>query len=340
MASYMNTTFGGSNEYNVYHPSDTELFVFSPYYIEVTGTAANQSISMTVNSITLTRKTNASFKAKFPISKILQSFWAGVDVAEVLFPVFPSQSNAESKLIRLSKAIVIQVGTDTANKGTLTYDLIWGALQSSESYTMPEKDVYMWHDGTSYLVSTITDSVSAFTKGKEIFLSIWASLRTPPLPKKYQLIGGGGAVARTYNIKQMPFCAGGLYLRWIALDGEYKYYYFKIASTYIEQSDIKQIRQNVYDFDSGIYVKSGMTNYSKKAYRVYDIGIPSANYDQQVYLQSLETSLKQYCVEWKEATVRSFVECNVEVEPIMIDRNRLNKEINIKVRIPIYTQTL
>lgn len=340
MAVYMNTTFGDSDEYNVYHPTADALFVFSPYYIEVTGTAANQNITVTVNGISLIRQTNASFKAKFPISKLLQTFWSGVDVAEVLFPVAPAQSNTASKLIFAAKDIVIQVGTDSAHKGTITYDLIWGALQSSESYTMTEKDVYMWYDGSNYLLSTITDNVSFYTKGKDVFLSIWLSLQAPPLPTKYELLSEVDSVVRTYNIIQMPYCANGLYLRWIGLDGEYKYYYFKIAATYIEQGDLKQIRQNVFDYDSGIYVKSGMTNYSKKAYRVYEIGIPSADYNQQVFLQSLETSLKHYCVEWQQGSVRSFVECDVEVEPINIDRNRLNKEINIKVRIPIYTQSL
>ena len=57
----------------LYHPEDNRMFIFSPYYIEVTGTAAQQQIKITINGENFVRFTNAAYKAKFPISGVLKS---------------------------------------------------------------------------------------------------------------------------------------------------------------------------------------------------------------------------------------------------------------------------
>lgn len=336
---YTSTAFGATDEYSVLHPQGARLYVFSPYYIEVTGTASNQEITVTVNDISLKRKTNASFKAKFPISKILQTFWSGVDFGDVEYmegdPIF---TNTKSKLVEVNKNIVVQVGSDSGNKGTISYDLLWGALQVNQIESQLQRIVWAWKMPEYFIDLTITDNIGAQAKGKDVWLSEYLNVTTP-LPTTFSLLNSVLAPVRTYAIRYMNYCPRGVLLRWIGLDGEYKYYYFKLAAQYQESAATIKVKQNVWTFSEDIYTKSPESNYSKKLYQIYECGIPSADYETQIHMQSLYNSIKQYAIYDPEDN-RIYSECEVEMESVVIDRNRLNKEINIKVRIPIYTQTL
>lgn len=336
---YTSTAFGATDEYGVSHPDADRLYVFSPYYIEVTGTAANQDITVTVNGISLIRQTNASNKARFPISRLLQTFWSGVDLGEVEFMEGdPNFANTKSKLVEVEKDIVIQVGTDTENKGTITYDLIWGALQVNQIESTIQTILWAWRMPEYFVDLTITDNISAYSKGKDIWLSEWLNTQVE-LPASYVLLNSFDEPVKTYVFRYMPYCAGGVLLRWIGLDGEYKYYYFKLAAQYQESAETTKVKQNVWTFSEDIYTKSPESAYSKKLYQVYECGIPSADYETQIHMQSLYNSIKQYVI-FDPENNGVYSECEIEMEPVVIDRNRLNKEINIKVKFPIYTQSL
>ena len=338
MAIYTTTKFGASEQYEVRHIEGSRLYVFTPYYVEVTGTSANQIVSLTFNGITIQRNTNASYKAKFPISKLLQTAFAGLDFGDILYmegdPVF---SNTESKLVKSTQSIVVKVGTDT-NPGNISYDLIWGALQPNQFESNIQRILWAWQMPEYYMDLIITDNIGSSTKGRDIWVSEWLNVQEVR-PEKYNLLDSFSQVVRSYVFRYMPYCSGGLLLRWIDVTGEYKHYYFKISADYYEEESGRRIHQNIWDYDSKSYIGDFETAYDKKVYKIYEIGIPAADYDQQLMMQSLQTSLKQYALYDPENT-SVYTECEVEVEPIIIDRFKSPKEISIKVKFPIYTQSL
>jgi hypothetical protein len=337
--AYTSTTFGATNQYSVYHPDTTRLFVFSPYFLEVTTDTAGQTVTITSNGISLSRVSNASKKAKFPISRLIQTFFAGIDFGEVLPPDSVTYLNSASKLVLADKDIVIQVDTDVNTK-TLTYDMLWGAIQAGESETT-ERDIYVWWAGEYYLPISVTDNVGV-NLGKEIGIDYILNDTYETPPPYFDIVDSGLTLMRRYFINYMPYCAGGIYLRWISVDGEYRYYYFKPATNGVQTGDAKMVKQNVWTNDltqSGPWVSANNSDEiisSKKMKPYIECGISSADYRLQVFMQSLETSLKQWLY-----VNSGWVEVIAEVDPIIIDRFRSNQEINVKITKPsLYLQSI
>lgn len=335
--AYTTSTFGATNQYSVYHPEDKRMFIFSPYYIEVTGTAAQQQIKITINGENFVRFTNASYKAKFPISGgVLKAFFAGVDFGNVAAHETGKYTNAASKVIQKNKKITIQVESD-ANTKVLTYDLIWGALQIGE--TEPTKST-IYRFGTLPLTLTQLSGewignahatlYEPSTYGKDI--DIQAAIADNELPPYWFRSGDPTVTVRTINVVDLPYCDNGYYLRWLSLTEGYKYFYFQPHAEGYNTENGASIKQNVWSLEptSDGLLKSDTLLMNKKGAEVIECGIKNADYLQQKHLQTLQLSTKQ----WLYMGNNIWMEVKVEMDAITIDRFREKKEITIKINKP------
>jgi len=247
--------------------------------------------------------------------------------------------NGGTKLVKEDKDIVIQVGTDT-NTATLTYNMIWGAIQAGETENNT-RDIYVWDTGGLYLERTITDNIGD-DFGCDIMLDDYLADEYPTKPLNFEIMDGA-SVIRTYNINYMDYCPNGVQLRWISPESEYDYYYFKIANSYDNIKESQIVKQNVWSFDDDGYapgeytIPSDKLMANKKADAILELGVASADYKQQLYLLKLQRSIKQ----WIKSSGGDWVEVIAEVDPIIIDRFRSNQEINVKITKPsLYLQSI
>lgn len=338
--AYTTSTFGATNQYSVYHPEDNRMFIFSPYYIEVTGTAAQQQIKITINGENFVRFTNASYKAKFPISGgVLKAFFAGVEFGNVAPPYNPGKYiNAASKVIQKVKTITIQVESDV-NKKVLTYDLIWGALQIGE--TEPTKTT-IYRFGTLPLTLTQLSGVRCYYNnggymledkayGKEIDIQ---KAYTDNKKGKYKFVYGTDPfyITKEISVVDLPDCGNGYYLRWLSLTEGYKYFYFQPHTEGYNTENGASIKQDVWSLEptaEGL-LKSDTLLMNKKGAEVIECGIKNADYLQQKHLQTLQLSTKQ----WLYMGSNIWMEVKVEMDAITIDRFREKKEVIIKINKP------
>ena len=335
--AYTTSTFGATNQYSVYHPEDNRMFIFSPYYIEVTGTAAQQQIKITINGENFVRFTNAAYKAKFPISGgVLKAFFAGVEFGNVAAHETGKYTNAASKVIQRDKTIAIQVESD-AHKKVLTYDLIWGALQIGE--TEPTKST-IYRFGTLPLTLTqLSGEWSQYgqellewdTYGKDIDIQ---KAYTDNKKGKYLFVYGTGPSYSTKEISVVDLsdCGNGYYLRWLSLTEGYKYFYFQPHTEGYNTENGASIKQNVWSLEptSDGLLKSDTLLMNKKGAEVIECGIKNADYLQQKHLQTLQLSTKQ----WLYMGSNIWMEVKVEMDAITIDRFREKKEVIIKINKP------
>ena len=335
--AYTTSTFGATNQYSVYHPEDNRMFIFSPYYIEVTGTAAQQQIKITINGENFVRFTNASYKAKFPISGgVLKAFFAGVEFGNVAAHETGKYTNAASKVIQKAKTITIQVESD-ANTKVLTYDLIWGALQIGE--TEPTKTT-IYRFGTLPLTLTqlsghwcdyASGNLEMGTYGKDIDIQ---KAYTDNKKTRFIFIKSGEppAVTKATTVVDLSYCDNGYYLRWLSLTEGYKYFYFQPHAEGYNTEDGSSIKQDVWSLEptaEGL-LKSDTLLMNKKGAEVIECGIKNADYLQQKHLQTLQLSTKQ----WLYMGSNIWMEVKVEMDAITIDRFREKKEVIIKINKP------
>ena len=342
---YQNITFGATNQYSAKLPDAQRIYVFSPYYVEVTGTAANQVVTITVGTNTVSRRTNAAFKCKFPISRLFQVLFKGVEFGDVADHVAESFYNDGSKLVAAQTNMVIKVGTDT-NTFTRAVYPIWGALQLGEDEpTNIEVYVYRNYDGETaeYLPCTITNNLSgdSIDAGWDFwvsdFIAAGYNYNYPWLitDDEYQVL-------RQYYFKVITYCGDdNTYLRWIAPTGEYKYFLFLPL---METDDIQSnptARQMIWGLDqteSGEFghIKTDQRNKERNINPIVECGVPNASYNEQLHLRTLERSLQQWY--WNGAT---WVECRIEMDAIEIDRFKNPKEVTVRIIKPkLYIQTL
>lgn len=336
--AYTTSTFGATNQYSVYHPEDNRMFIFSPYYIEVTGTAAQQQIKITINGENFVRFTNSAYKAKFPISGgILKAFFSGVEFGDVAARETGKYTNAASKVIQKAKTITIQVESDVNTK-VLTYDLIWGALQIGETEPT-EETIYRF--GT--LPLTITQNIGEFsywgggileldTFGKDIDIQIAYADEKPGHYLYVHVVGEDIIEIRRINVVEKPICPEGYYIRWLSLTEGYKYFYFQPHAEWYNTENGSSIKQDVWSLEptyEGL-LKSDTLLMNKKGAEVIECGIKNADYLQQRHLQTLQLSTKQ----WLYMGNNIWMEIKVEMDAITIDRFREKKEITIKINKP------
>ena len=335
--AYTTSTFGATNQYSVYHPEDNRMFIFSPYYIEVTGTAAQQQIKITINGENFVRFTNAAYKAKFPISGgVLKAFFAGVEFGNVAAHETGKYTNAASKVIQKAKTITIQVESD-ANTKVLTYDLIWGALQIGETeaskstiYRFGTLPLTLTQLSGEWIGNAPATLYEPSTYGKDI--DIQAAIADNELPPYWFRSGDPTVTVRTINVVDLPYCDNGYYLRWLSLTEGYKYFYFQPHAEGYNTENGASIKQNVWSLEptSDGLLKSDTLLMNKKGAEVIECGIKNADYLQQKHLQTLQLSTKQ----WLYMGNNIWMEVKVEMDAITIDRFREKKEITIKINKP------
>lgn len=317
--AYTTGTFGG---YQYKAPIGT-LYCFSPYYIEIAGTSANQKVTLTVNSIPVVRYTNSNYKCKFHISTLLRSFYYGVDFSDIAPSETGVYNNLASKLHNEAQITVV-VGTDVANPLILVRSIILGALQQGD--VLPTIiNVFCWRDGFNCLPLTITpnDGSTLIPAGTDFWLSEYI---TDDEQVRDIELSDGISIIKTYKVTDMPYCDGGHYLRWIDPTGEYKYFYFTQGSIIDELKDGATIQQNVWGLDD---YKSDIILKDKSGNQTYECGVLTASYAQQLHLIGLQRSIKQWI--WENDV---WIECRVEMPPIVINRFRSPIEVNIKIIKP------
>ena len=328
--SYTIATFGATNQYTAKYPN-TRIYVFSPYYVLIQTDTVGQQVTMTCNGYSFMRVSDANKNAKFPINKILQSFFIGKEFGDVLPKQSGAETNTSSKLILTSKNISFHVDDDVSHTITLTYTLIWGALQQGESERTTD-EIYAYK-ATTYLPLTVTCNM-----GDKIGKEAWISgLMDSSQISTYQLKSGETPI-KTYTIVELPYCAGGHYLRWISPEGEYRYFYFAPGISSDELEDGVDVKRNIWSMEASTYgeIKNDLAMKDKKGKPYYDAVVLNANYNQQVHLKGLQRAIKTWI--WENST---WIETRVAMDAIQVDRFRKPKEVNVKIYKPsLFLQSL
>jgi len=180
------------------------------------------------------------------------------------------------------------------------------------------EEIYFWDDGSDYLPLTITERYGS-DAGKDYFLS-----EETTMPTSYTMNG------KVYTIKELPYCAGGTYLRWISPQGEYKFFYFLPGLLTDELRSGNLINQSIWSNEaSNGQIYSDKVLLDKQGNPVIECTVLNADYNQQLHLFGLQRSIKQWILEGT-----TWVECRVEMEAIQIDRFHKPKEVNVKVIKP------
>lgn len=329
--AYTTVTFGAGNEYSAKYPTG-RLYCFSPYYVEITTESAGQEVTMTGNGFTFMRVSDANKKAKFPISALLQSFFAGVEYGDVLPADTGVYNNTGSKLVKTNKTITFQVDEDV-NVFTGTWDVVWGALQQGETEKTTD-EIYACDTGSGFLPLTVTSNMGDLI-GKDVWIS--DLLDDTPATSQYQLFVGATPV-KTYTIVQLPYCSGGHYLRWISPTGEYRYFYFLPGLISEETTDGAELKQTVWSLEASTedQIKSDVAIKNKTSKPFYEATVLNATYNQQIHLFGLQRAIKSWVYEGSV-----WIECRVSVEGLSIDRFRKPKEIVVKIqKSNLYLQSL
>jgi len=304
-------TFGSNS---VIYP-DLRVFAFSPYKVEVTGTAINQAVTFTYNGFSLTRYTNTSNKVIIEISGLLQSFFAGVE-----FGYFATMS----KLMQIDKDINVAIGTDNFD---MNFDIIFGALQIGEVEPI-EDTIYRFGSLPLTLTQTIGTYVAELDAdfyGKDIDLS------STNEPKIRFYATEGGTLLKTTNIVLADVCPDRYYLRWFDKYGNYRYYNFKFGKK-TEQTKLgTAYNYNVMSLDatSNLY-KQPTQIISKPTGEVIIVSEPSADALKTAHIRSIFTSPKV----WLYMGDSDWMEVTIAENDLTESYNEGAREINVSIIMP------
>jgi hypothetical protein len=334
--AYNSVTFGTGNIYSIKKPAESLLYAFTPYYIEVTGTAANQEVVISVGGTAwFKRFTNASFKAKFPLFEILTAYFNGLEFGNILPETGGGYENSASKLFAKDKAFVVSIGSDTK---TLTYDICFGAIQINEVEKTIE-NIYLFRDvdaGQS-LPLTITEKVGD-GRGRDL----WVSSKVDDANNYDDIVlKTGSTIVKKYKIiftaiNKSSECFNPIYLRWV-YGGEYRYFLFDNGIDVDDLKDGTSIKQTIWgrDVENTVFKAENRLK-NKEARQTIECGVKSATIDIQEHLIGLQRSVMQWLY-----TDNGWIEVSIDMKPIPIDRFRGRKEVNLTIKLPqLYTESL
>ena len=342
--AYITDVFGSGDEYGFKAPSDTRLFVFSPYYVEITGTAPNQDVTLTAsNGVTFKRQTDASNKAVFPLMYVLKSFFATTEVGDVLPTGVGVYVNTSSKLVKTDTTLTFKVGTDV-NTLVLTYDLIWGALQVAEA---EPTGVEIYAFGTLPLTvtqnigNTIGDNNDALdydnpNMGSDV--DVAKIIDSDTLVNAIQFITTPSTIHKTFNIAKST-CEAGTYLRWV-YQGDYKYFLFKLKNSLDDTKQGDNFNRELLSLEpsaDGLFKgQNQLIDITGNPTEV--VGLATATYNQQKHIKTMQRSIKV----WKYLGSNEWVEVGVKMNPIVLDEMyQQNQSIELTVILPdLYNPTL
>lgn len=317
---------------------EMRVYAFSPSFAKVTAPVLTE-ITLTFNSLTQKRIVSGLGYVLFPLQPIFASFFADTKFGEI--GTFTNSLNTQSKTIIKDAEITIS-GHSTADNEDVTttqlFNIVWGAEQIAANYKQLET-IYLFDGWDATITHNIGDSDSYIfipeigyktSFGKELKLDstfgniIWIE-------------GNGGIELKKWYIKNMPACPNSLYLRWIDLEGEYKYYLLQIGSTDEESKNGETANKYPFTTSAVNGVKEGRIKmYNKAATVSISCGIQTADDDQTELMRGLQESLLQWAY-----IGGNWVEVVVDAMTISRKRKEGNRQIDVKVILPqLYTQSL
>lgn len=323
---------------------DLRVFAFSPNKATVTTSAVNDviTVSWVANGInqSLKRYTGVGNTVDIPLMYIFKSFFAGTEIGDVL-PVSSNYANTASKLFLTGKTISIEKGGQTA---VLTFDVIWGALQIGEVessveeiYTFGTLPVLLTQNIGNYVNDNDGSSIDTNNYGKDMYVNSIISTYPSIDTIRFQTLPS--TTHKTYNIIKST-CENGIFLRWVDRIGNYKQFLFMHGASNQESKAGESFTKELLTTDatsSGLY--KGQSQLIDISGNNVDLcSVVTATYNQQKYIQSLETSIKA----WKYLGANKWVEVTVKMNPIKIDeRFQQNQSIELEVISPnLYLQSL
>lgn len=340
--AYTTGTFGASGEYKITYPDTDILFVFSPYYIEVEGTSIAQLVTLTYGTTVLRQYTGTDLKCIFPIHKILQSSFKGVDFGHVKEKTVGEHINSGCKLWFSDDELVVnlKVGTDV-NDISLNFKLIYGAIQRGE-IQKTQVNIYKFGDSLPITISQLIGTRfkntpntwnSVFSRGTDIWLNGLSD------GENILILNESDEVIKTYIINNLPDCTSDtMYVRWISLNDGYKYYQFRIGKTTEASKISSTFNQNVFSVEpvNGVYRNERMM-LSKPTGEVVTIVEPSASKSIVEHIKSIFTSP----IVWVYAGNNEWIEVSVSDSELQEVWNGGKREIQINIIMPDkYVQSL
>ena len=312
----------------------SRVFAFSPSKLSITGAISGQQIDFSFNGFTNTRYADSSGNLIMPLSKVFKSAWAGVDVGDVL--PFSGYANVSTKLVK-TITLDVKSGGNHIGASPYTFTAIWGALQVGETEPT-EETIYRFGDLPLIYTQNIGDYLlystgqGGNTNGFDVLIpNNVSSFVVQTLPS---------TTHKTINIVNLPTCQNDVYLRWVDRFGQYKHFAFTIGVNTQESKAGDAFNRELMDLSAtsnGLYkTQSQLINIDATPKQA--IGIDSATYEIQKFVQSLETSIK--C--WKYLGSDKWMEVNVKMTPIKLDEvYQKTQSIEIEISLPdLYLQSL
>lgn len=340
--AYITGTFGASGEYKITYPDTDRLFAFSPYYIEVEGTSIAQLVTLTYGTLVLKQYTGTDLKCIFPISKIIQSVFKGVDFGHVEEKLVGEHINSGCKLFHFDDESSINVMVEAdVNDISLDYHVIYGAIQRGE-IQKTQVNIYKFGDSLPITISQLIGTRfkntpntwdSVFSLGTDIWLNGLSD------GENILILNESDEVIKTYIINNLPDCTSDtMYVRWISLNDGYKYYQFRIGKKTEASKISSTFNQNVFSVEpvNGVYRNERMM-LSKPTGEVVTIVEPSASKSIVEHVKSIFTSP----IVWVYAGNNEWIEVSVSDSELQEVWNGGNREIQINIIMPDkYVQSL
>ena len=326
---------------DVEYPNE-RVFAFTPYYVSLSSEmSAGTEYTIEFNGFTVKRYLNTSSNDNIPISGMLQSFFANTEFGDV--GTFTSNLNSASKLFLQNKYIVIRIGVDVF---TLTFDIIWGAIQPSirEKSVIP---LYMFAGLPLTITQNIGDdfvyaTTTTYGFGKEVLVSGIAQVTGTAILRD----SFATETYKIYNVKYISCVPeNSIYLRWVDVEGEYKYYLLNIA----ERINTAEFTTYFNRYPTYLnptpgtlpsLVKNRIAYTEKKNNNRIIAGVMAADDELTAHLESLNGSLLQWIYS-KEGSAVTWTECVVLGMSIGRKTREGNRQIDFEIQLPeLYNQRL
>lgn len=326
------------NDFELKYPAK-RVFAFTPYHFTLETTlAAGTPVTITWSGISRKRYLNASSNLSFPLSKVFQSFFEGVDFG-VVGSAGGGYVNSGSKAMALDKLIIVSFAEYTLY---LYFDIIWGALQIGEQ---EETDVRLYQFGTLPLALTQTIGERAVIGANDITTGFGKeiSLSGINLQNKTVLLqnAAGTTTFRTYDVRYTACVPDDtIYLRWLDIKDGYRYYLLKIAMESSTGTYSGQFNRYPLVLDPTVQpsnVKSSIQRKKRDAVRKIYAGVMSADDFVTKHLLSLNESLMQ----WMYIGNQKWVQVEVSDGTIQQKTREGLRQIDFEIVLPnLYNQEL
>jgi hypothetical protein len=326
---------------------DERIFAFTPSFVEIIGTAIQQDFTIKYGAFEVVRFTGANSRVNIPLSGILQSFFNNVEFGEVAGAQSGKFSNAASKTYVRSSVKIFRGVMQILD---MQFDNYWGALQSGQVektdaklYRFGNLPLTVSQNAGNYVIlrnaAGSNLAVETSTKGKDIDIQkVLATYSNLGIVDFMQTTSPSDIIKKRYRLISST-CTEGIYLRWIGLDGEYKYYLLKFGQNELMSKSGATYQKFLMSIEptAGGLLKQKTQLKNKSIGEAITCGESSADDSITEHLSTLLHSIKQWLYmgnnQWLEVTVGDM--------KITKKRNEGSREISVTVVLPDYfTQSL